>query len=81
MPYEEAVAGFLSEIPAEELEQYFSEASKEINRIIGRLDAAYKNNQDYAFEVGVLARLILSSVIEGDRRDTAMFMKGASPHT
>lgn len=81
MPYEEAVAGFLSEIPAEELEQYFSEASKEINRIIGRLDAAYTNNQDYAFEVGVLARLILSSVIEGDRRDTAMFMKGASPHT
>lgn len=80
MSYEEAVAGFFNEIPVEEMEQYFSEASKEINRIVKRLDDTYAHDQDYAFEVGLLARLVLSSVIEGDRRDTATFMNGTSPH-
>lgn len=77
--YEDAVAAFLREIPAEEVEELFSEASNEIDRIVGRLDETYADDRDYAFEVGLLARLLLSAVIEGDRRDTAAFMSGTSP--
>lgn len=79
MSYEEAVAGFLGDIPSGELEQCFSEASGEIFRIFGQLDDTYADDREFAFESGLLARLILSAVIEGDRRDTAAFMNGADP--
>ena len=77
--YEEAEAGFLNEIPAGEIEKYFQEASGEIFRIFTQLDQTYEDDREFAFESGLLARLILSAVIEGDRHDTAAFMNGASP--
>ena len=35
-------------------------------------------DQETAFYPGLLARLLLSAVIEGDRRDTAIFMEGVA---
>ena len=35
-------------------------------------------DQKTAFYSGLLARLLLSAVIEGDRRDTAIFMEGVA---
>lgn len=77
--YEEALAGFLTDIPEDEIERLFAEASRETDRIVSRLDETYADDGEYTFETGLLARLLLSSVIEGDRRDTAAFMTGASP--
>lgn len=78
--YEEAVAAFEEEIPAEEIKRLFVEAAEEIDRVVIRLDETYTSDSDYAFEAGLLARLLLSAVIEGDRRDTAAFMNGTAPH-
>lgn len=46
---------------------------------LGKLDDGECQNrtaQDLHFYIGLTARLVLSSVIEGDRRDTAHFMDG-----
>ena len=77
--YEEAVAAFRQEIPTEEIETLFAAASEEINEVIGRMDRTYDNDREYAFETGLLARLLLSAVIEGDRCDTAAFQIDAHP--
>ena len=80
MSFEEAVGAFEAEIPAEEIKRLFAEAAKEIDRVVIRLDETYTSDSEYAFEAGLLARLLLSAVIEGDRCDTAAFMNGAAPH-
>ena len=77
--YEEAVAAFRQEIPTEEIETLFAAASEEINEVIGRMDRTYDNDREYAFDTGLLARLLLSAVIEGDRCDTAAFQIDAHP--
>lgn len=51
----------------------------EIDQIIERLEESYADDQEYFFVVGLLARLLLSAVIEGDRQDTAAFMGGRTP--
>lgn len=76
--YEAAAAALLSEIPEREIRARFKKAAAEVDGIMGRLDEAYGDDRDYAFETGLLARLILSAVIEGDRHDTGAFMSG--PH-
>lgn len=78
--YENAVAAFQQEIPAEKIEMLFAAASEEINEVIGRMDRTYDNDCEYAFETGLFARLLLSAVIEGDRCDTAAFQIIAHPH-
>ena len=75
--YEAAAAALLSEIPEREIRARFKKAAAEIDGIMGRLDEAYGDDRDYAFETGLLARLLLSAVIEGDRHDTRAFMSGA----
>lgn len=60
-------------------ETLFAAASEEINEVIGRMDRTYDNDREYAFETGLLARLLLSAVIEGDRCDTAAFQIDAHP--
>ena len=77
--YTDAVAGFLREIPPEETERLFDRARAEIGRFVGEIDGLYADDREYAFEIGLLARLLLSAVTEGDRRDTAAFMSGTSP--
>ena len=78
--YEEALQGFFAqEISQQEIEQLFSAAMAEIERVIEQLEQSYADDQEYYFVVGLLARLLLSAVIEGDRQDTAAFMNGRIP--
>ena len=80
--YEESVQGFFSqEISQQETERLFSSAAEEIDRILEQLEEGYADDQAYCFTVGLLARLLLSAVIEGDRQDTAAFMDGLIPQT
>lgn len=75
--YEESVDGFFSgQITQKEIDLFFSEAEKELDRVVRRLEDSYAADDDYSFAVGLLARLLLSAVIEGDRRDTVEFMTG-----
>lgn len=76
--YEEAAQAFLKNcIDAEELEELFDKAAAEIGAIVGQMDERYRDDEEFCFEVGMLTRLLLSAVIEGDHRDTAMFMENA----
>lgn len=78
--YEESVEGFFAqEISQQETEQFFSAAMTELGQIIEQLEASYTDDQEYSFTVGLLARLLLSAVIEGDRQDTTAFMDGIIP--
>ena len=79
--YEAAVSAFLSEVPEREIRARFKKAAEEVGGLMGRLDETYADDRDYAFETGLLARLLLSAVIEGDRHDTAAFMTEACPQT
>lgn len=78
--YEESIEGFFSqEISRQETERLFSAAAAEIDKVILQLEERYADDQEYCFAVGLLARLLLSAVIEGDRQDTAAFMDGITP--
>ena len=73
--YEEAVEGLHSQgITREETTALFAGAAEEIDRFLLRVDETYEKDDEYSFEIGLLARLLLSAVIEGDRYDTAAFM-------
>lgn len=82
--YEEAVENFFHFcISQEELDQRFQAAQQELTPVLERIcsmtgdDASDERyEQETAFYSGLLARLLLSAVIEGDRRDTAIFMNG-----
>lgn len=82
--YEEAVENFFRFCASpEKLDQRFQAAKQELMPVLERIlsmtseDNAFFNDET-AFYSGLLARLLLSAVIEGDRRDTAIFMSGAS---
>lgn len=81
--YEEAAANFLRFcIGEEELDRRFQAACQELElvleRILSMTDETNKYcNDETSFYSGLLARLLTSAVIEGDRRDTAEFMNGA----
>ena len=80
--YEEAAANYLALCAGEEeLDRLFTEAREELEGFLSRL-APLLGNEDTAgqegvFYFGMTARLLLSAVIEGDRRDTAEFDRGA----
>ena len=75
--YEEAVSNY-TELCAdtEELDRRFKAACDEVTPIFGRITDIAADNSEVSFYVGLLSRLLLSAVIEGDRRDTAEFMSG-----
>ena len=84
--YDESRQGFLAEVAdEEELEHLFRDAVREMTPMLDRLAAlstqADDNEADRetAFYIGLLARMLLSAVIEGDRTDTAAFMDGIEP--
>ena len=84
--YDESRQGFLAQVAAEEeLEHLFRDAIREMTPMLDRLAAlstqADDNEADRetAFYIGLLARMLLSAVIEGDRTDTAAFMDGIEP--
>lgn len=77
--YEEAVKNFFSECMTEEaLDELFAEAVKEVKTAIGCIAPQAKTEEEFFFLLGLLARLLLSAVVEGDRRDTAEFMNDLS---
>lgn len=68
----------------EELDQQFQAALAELTPILehfcsmtGEEAGEERYDQETAFYSGLLSRLLLSAVIEGDRRDTAEFLNGA----
>ena len=84
--YDESRQGFLAQVAdEEELERLFHSAVREMAPMLDRLAAlstqADDNEADRetAFYIGLLARMLLSAVIEGDRTDTAAFMDGIEP--
>ncbi len=79
--YEEAAKNFLNNCAdQEELDARFGAAVGELNvwlSELGRLcmQEPERAGEHMSFYSGMLARLLLSAVIEGDRRDTAAFQK------
>lgn len=75
--YEESKRNFLEQCVSEaELDRLFSAATEELSGICQSL--ATDNTDEYHFQLSMLVRLLLSALIEGDRRDTAEFMSGVS---
>lgn len=59
----------------EEIRELFSKADEEFGEVYEKLSGMLaEDGTEIDFYLGLLARLILSAVIEGDRRDTAEFM-------
>lgn len=79
--YQESMDNYLSQCAdMDELNALFAAANAELMPIYEHLSAlAGENDEEFAFYQGLLARLLLSAVIEGDRRDTAEFMTGVRP--
>lgn len=81
--YQDAVERFFHFCTdGKELDQRFQDAQAELTPILERILAMTSENdpacdEETAFYSGLLARLLLSAVIDGDRRDTAEFMNGA----
>lgn len=76
-----AVKNFFNEcITESELEGHFFEAKDEINKVFEKCRSLSKHNDELQFYLSLLSRLILSAVIEGDRRDTFEFMNETQSH-
>lgn len=81
--YEEAMENFFHFCTTrEELEQHLQKAQEELAPVQEKILAMTSENSlffdsETAFYSGLLARLLLSAVIEGDRRDTAEYMNDA----
>lgn len=81
--YEEAVSNY-TELCAdtEELDRRFKAACDEVTPIFDRITDIAADNSEVSFYVGMLSRLLLSAVIEGDRRDTRrIYEPGSSVRT
>jgi CRISPR-associated endonuclease/helicase Cas3 len=74
--YEEAVQNFFKYVVDEkETEIIFDNAVEEFCRYYEKLKLDWNNNFEKVFyQIGMLARLVLSAVIYGDRRDTSESM-------
>ena len=71
--YREATAAFLAQCAGlDELDALFGQAEQELTPIFDRINDRYSNEEIW-FYLGLLARLLLSAVIEGDRYDTACY--------
>lgn len=77
--YQEAKENFLRDCAAEvELDTLFRQAVEEIRQTFEHFLAQMEvcpTQEESLFYLGLLARLLLSAVEEGDRRDTAEFME------
>lgn len=76
--YDEAVANFFREVTTErDTDELFSKAVDETRDIFESLRKTYEGEGDKIFfQLGLLVRLVLSSVIYGDRRSTAECLFG-----
>ncbi len=77
--YEEARDNFFASCATPEgLDKLFAAAESEVQTVYKRIVPLLKDPQNQAeadFYLGLLARLLLSAVIDGDRRDAAKFMQ------
>ena len=65
-----------------EIDDFFKKAKDEISNLYFKIvNNLSKDQEEVLFYLGVLERLILSALIEGDRRDTAEFMSGKAIST
>lgn len=75
-----ASIAFFSECCSEsEIQNLFELSCKEIERKIEQIKSVVKTKDELFFYLGMLARLVTSAVIEGDRRDTAEFAENVPP--
>lgn len=76
--FEEAVSAFLQQcVSAEEIDRYFLLAQQEVTALFELVRTRFlKKRSQVSFSMGLVARMLLSAVIDGDRRDTAEFMAG-----
>lgn len=76
--YIESRQNFLEQCASEEeLDSLFEQTVRELSSVCERLageTSGEKDPAEYSFQISLLARLLLSALIEGDRRDTAEFM-------
>lgn len=76
--YPESKRNFLEQcVSGKELDRLFAAAHLELTAVYEKLSCEDPN--EACFQTGLLARLLLSALIEGDRRDTAEFMSGIAP--
>ncbi len=75
--YQEAVGNFFSEVASEDnVERLFQKSRREIQAIFAVARGMCENKSGKVFfQMGMLARWILSAVVYGDRRDTSEFMR------
>lgn len=79
--FEEAMGNFLTQCAEkQELDRLFGQAVQELSPVLKSICGLAQQDDSYdgevSFYLGLLARLLLSAVIEGDRRDTASFLNG-----
>ena len=81
--YAEACADYLEQCAGlEELNSLFRTSVRETTALLNQIalltqqQDAGEANRETAFYISLLQRMLLSAVIEGDRRDTAEFMNG-----
>lgn len=75
--YEESLRNFLEQCASlEELDERFDRANAQLEPVYEKINALTEqaDPSEASFYLSLLARLLLSAVIEGDRRDTAKFM-------
>lgn len=79
--YTDSCRNFLLNCAAsEELDELFNDVHTEVSAVFDHLQKMMQENNDTSgdelgFYLGLLGRLVLSAVVEGDRRDTAEFME------
>ena len=78
----EAIKNFLEQCASrEELDCLFQKSASELENCFAQLQPlAQGKESELCFYLGLLARMLLSSVIDGDRRDTAEFMLPKKQH-
>lgn len=75
--YEESKRNFFREcITEQELDDLFTSANAELCMVCPKFVGT--DHKEYSFQLGLLVRLLLSALIDGDRQDTAEFMCGIS---
>ena len=81
--YEEAQSNFFEQVTSrEKVKELFNESLQEFNSLFNQFKSDYaKDKSKVFFQLGLFARLLLSAVIYGDRRDTVEFMEGLAFHS